>query len=360
MFQMIKRRLNKEIFQGVLLVLCAMVVACNAKTTKTGTSDDSRKVLSSDRSMQIAFYNVENLFDTLPSATTKDDEFTPAGKQKWTSERYAKKVVDLVAVFDSMQWPDIIGLAEVENRQVLEDLVRKMPAAHSYEIVHFDSPDDRGIDVALLFNDKNLRVISEHALPVLIRIDTAEVNTRDILYVALVHQAFQDTFHVFVNHWPSRVGGKLETAPRRMKAAQVLRSAVEGLWTAMPQAHIVIMGDFNDTPVDESIQYVLSAKGATSGQVLVNLSEPAARSGLGSYNYRGNWDMLDQVLVSESLLNHSSLGTLDFEVFYRPFLLFENERLGLTPNRTYGGPNYYGGYSDHLPVLVRALQKNPK
>jgi predicted extracellular nuclease len=338
-------------FIVLLWVACCALPACSVRP---------KSIQPTDHSLQLAFYNVENLFDTIPSATTKDDDFTPAGKQKWTAERYAKKIADLAAVFDSMQWPDIIGLAEVENRQVLEDLVHRMPAAQSYEIVHFDSPDDRGIDVAVLYRTDRFRSLGEHTLPVEIATDTALIRSRDVLYAVFASQISGDTLHLFVNHWPSRVGGKLETAPRRMKAAQVLRGAVEGLWSAMPQAHIVIMGDFNDTPVDESIQYVLSAKGATPSQLLVNLSEPAARSGLGSYNFRGNWDMLDQVLVSESLLRHAAWGTLDFEVFQRPFLLFEHERFGLSPNRTYGGPNYYGGFSDHLPVRVRALQKNSK
>jgi predicted extracellular nuclease len=259
-----------------------------------------------------------------------------------------------------MQWPDIIGLAEVENRRVLDDLVSRMPTSQGYEIVHFDSPDDRGIDVAVLYRSDRLRSLGEHTLPVEVQTDSALIRSRDILYAAFESQTGGDTLHLFVNHWPSRVGGKAETAPRRMKAATVLRNAVEGLWSALPTAHIVIMGDFNDTPTDESIQFLLGARGKSPDQFLVNLSETAARSGLGTYNYRGNWDMLDQVLVSESMLRHTAWGTLDFEVFHRPFLLFEHDRFGLSPNRTYGGPNYYGGYSDHLPVRLKASLKKPK
>jgi predicted extracellular nuclease len=351
MFQMMSRSLHKGIVQGVFLVLCGLVAACNAQTKKAGTSDDSRNVLPSDRSFQIAFYNVENLFDTLPQPGKKDEDFTPDGRLKWNTERYKKKLEDLAAVFDSMGWPQIIGLAEVENARVLNDLRKKMKHSGSYEQVHFDSPDDRGIDVALLYDEKTLRVISEHALPVQIRIDTAEVNTRDILYVALVHQTLQDTFHVFVNHWPSRVGGKQQTAARRMRAAQTLRKAIEGLWAVMPSAKVVIMGDFNDMPDDESIGYVLDT--AHPNQVrLVNKAAASYAAGEGSYNFRGNWDMLDQIIVCESLLQAPAFKSITFEVFKRDFLLFNHERFGPSPNRTYGGPNYFGGYSDHLPVRL--------
>lgn len=339
-----KRKLVKVLLP--IFFFCLGTCVTKPKNRQVSADGVSSEKLSTV--FQIAFYNVENLFDTLSQLDKKDDDFTPEGLLRWNTERYNKKLADLAAVFDSMDWPSIIGLAEVENAKVLNDLRKNMRSLRHYEQIHFESPDDRGIDVALLYDEKTLRVISEHALPVKIKIDTAEVFTRDILYVALVHDALQDTFHVFVNHWPSRVGGKQQTAARRMSAAQVLRNAVEGLWSALPGAKIVIMGDFNDTPQDESILYLLNAQN-NQGNQLVNLSYELSKKGKGSYNYRGNWDMLDQIIVCEAF---RSTYQPVFEVFDRRFLQFEHDRFGWTPNRTYGGPNYYGGYSDHLPVRI--------
>jgi predicted extracellular nuclease len=219
-------------------------------------------------------------------------------------------------------------------------------------MVHHDSPDERGIDVALLYKSSVFRQIADQPIPVHLESDSLPVYTRDILYVALVDNRYNDTFHIFVNHWPSRIGGKEKSEPKRMKASSELKSAIENMWSYIPTAHIIIMGDFNDNPTDSSILSLLKTKHPFGTQSLLNLSLDQHQRGLGSYNYRGNWDMLDQIIISSSILTISHVKTVDFQIFNRNFLMFDHPQFGKSPNRTYGGPNYYGGYSDHLPVSL--------
>jgi predicted extracellular nuclease len=318
----------------------------------------SVKIPKATHSLQIAFYNVENLFDTIPDPNKRDNDFTPDGKLAWNTERYFKKIKDLATVIDSMGTPDMIGLAEVENDLVLKDLIRQLKSKGvDFEMVHYDSPDERGIDVALLFKPSVFRQIADQRIPVQLDSDTVAMHTRDILYVALVEQKYNDTFHVFVNHWPSRVGGKEKSEPKRMTASSELKSALENMWAFIPTAHIIIMGDFNDNPTDSSILSLLKTNHPTESQYLLNLSIDQYQRGIGSYNYRGNWDMLDQIITSSRLLSLNHVKSADFQVFNRNFLLFEHHQYGKSPNRTYGGPNYYGGYSDHLPVKLTIRYK---
>ncbi len=298
----------------------------------------------------VVFYNVENLFDTLDDPKVKDEEFLPGSDKKWTLERYHKKLEDIAHVItdiDQEDLPEIVGLCEIENQTVLDDLVKsgKMSKGN-YQIVHIDSPDERGIDVAFLYRQGEFKVISYEALHV-----DPGFRTRDILHV--YGKLGPDKIHFFVNHWPSRIGGLEKSQPNRMVAAKVLREKVSEILKQDPSSKIIIMGDMNDEPLNESILGTLGAKAPGSGADLVNLMLPLDEKNLGSYYYRGEWDMLDNLIVTEPLLKGKGfITTAPGHIFHEKWMEYKNKEGDITPNRTYGGPNYYGGVSDHFPVYM--------
>lgn len=292
----------------------------------------------------VVFYNVENLFDTRNDPGTGDDDFTPGGRLRWTEERYTRKLDHLAQAIAlaGNDLPVLIGLCEVENAGVVKDLARTGPlAGKRYAVVHQDSPDERGIDVALLYQQDVFDRPRTEALTVPLGSD----RTRDILHVVLAGRA--DTFHVFVNHWPSRREGEERSAPKRMAAATVLADAIRQVRTG-PTTHVLVMGDFNDTPMDLSIREGLGA-GCTRSAELVDLMCVDQPPGHGSHQYQGKWDYLDQFMVDRELATRVvSAGAL-----WDERLLFRHPRYGLSPNKTYNGNSYKGGYSDHLPVVLR-------
>ena len=310
----------------------------------------------------VMFCNVENLFDTINDPHKLDDEFTPEGSKKWNTKRYFKKINDLSKVIfsvDSVELPDLVGLAEIENNTVLEDLISSKPLKKGkYSIIHEESPDIRGIDVALLYRRKAFEEISHKAFPVIDSLDK-KFKTRDILYVKGIAES-TDTLNIFVNHWSSRIGGDAKTEPKRLLSANVLRRAVDSIRKISPAAKIIIMGDFNDEPTNKSINRVLIASDKRKNiydDDLFNLMYDMHNIGnLGTYYYKGNWNMLDNLIISYSLLNQKKgLGT-DYNggrIFKQDWMLFHNTKTNANvPDRTYGGNNYYGGISDHLPVFV--------
>ena len=320
-----------------------------------------------EKSLTLMFYNVENLFDTEHNPGKEDEEFTPESEKAWDIKKYQKKLDDIASVIRAVgdgELPAVVGLAEVEDQKVLEDLIqtRDLRRGH-YGIVHYESPDIRGIDCALLYNMDDFRVISSEAIPVVFPFDSAET-TRDILHVD-VKTADNETLHFFINHWSSRYGGQKESEPKRLYCAVTLRKAVDAVMNREPGAKIIIMGDFNDEPTNRSVFEMLMANNKrknAGGRELYNLMYDAHNErNEGSYNYRGTWNMLDQIIVSRPLLNdprgwHCGFG--DGHVFKADFMLYhDEERKEYVPNRTYGGPNYYGGISDHLPVYVKLVEK---
>ncbi len=318
--------------------------ACKSSKISQPTTDHYR----------IAFYNVENLFDTIDAPDKFDEEFTPSGRNNWTTERYQKKLEQLNKVFAEMRYPAIIGLAEIENALVLSDLCKVMQEKSNfeYQFKHVESPDKRGIDCALLYRTKQFDPVGMDYIripfPEAISGDP-DYTSRDIIYVkGLISKG--DTLHCFVNHWPSRRGGLKKSEPRRMHVARYLRRFTDSLYQANVQANIILMGDFNDEPDNRSITQILKTR--DNPPSFYNLMDPLDQAGLGSYNYRGNWNMLDQILVSPALKNGKSLSAGKAQIFDPEWLFFKHPKFGRTPNRTYGGPNYYGGYSDHLPVYV--------
>ena len=294
------------------------------------------------------FYNLENLFDTIDSPQSNDSEFLPNSKKQWNSYRYNHKLRQLGKVFSNLahyknnnNMPDIIGLCEVENRLVIEDLL-KTPAFSNqdYTIVHQDSPDSRGIDCALLFSNK-FKLLKYDFIS--IKNSNEKRPTRDIVYVKL---AFKDEIiNVFVNHWPSRWGGQAETNHKRLFAAKVLKDYLQS--NISNAEYTLIMGDFNDYPFNESIAKVLVSND------FINLMATDLVSGKGSYNFRGNWNWLDQIIISKNFKN-SDIQLLSYGSFQRDFMLYENSKGEVYPSRSFGGDTWYGGFSDHLPIYFKS------
>ena len=309
----------------------------------------------------IISYNVENLFDTINNPMKEDDEFLPRSKKGWNTDRYKKKIEDLSLVLKSVnknELPELVGLIEVENRKVVKDLISSTHLKNGdYEIVHEESPDARGIDVALIYRKSEFQYHEHEKIEITYNFEP-ETTTRDILYVKgkLANGAF---LYVFVNHWSSRRKGVEASEPKRLYAASLLRAKVDSIFKKDKNAKIVIMGDFNDEPVNKSLAGVLNTnptKLFEKKSSLHNLMYLKDLLGLGTYNYRGSWNMLDNIIVSTALLNAKSgyrVSTDGGQIYSSRWMLYDNVKTGdFTPSRTYGGPNYYGGVSDHLPVFV--------
>jgi len=330
----------------IALILVVLTVSC------VGTIAQKSEKSSSAR---IAFYNVENLFDTIDQVTHADEAFTPNGKQVWTEERYAVKLQKLAKVIEAMEFPAMMGLCEVENAAVVKDLVSQAQfGTREYGVIHEESPDFRGIDVAFIYNKKDFKPLKTNT----IRIDfPAEIvedyTTRDILVVEGKYRG--ERIHFFINHWPSRRGGLKESEPKRSYVAQQLRAKVDSIFMENANANIVIMGDFNDETDNRSIAEVLEVR-AQEEPILVahlyNCFSKLDEAKLGSYNFRGNFNMLDQIIVSNALVKSKKMFVSNPTIFKKDWMIFKHEKFGETPNRTYGGPNYYGGISDHFPVYV--------
>ncbi|MFZ6052641.1 endonuclease/exonuclease/phosphatase family protein [Halocola ammonii] len=324
----------------------------NGAEAQAPTSNSIQKA----KDFGVLFYNVENLFDTENDPAIDDDEFLPEGEKKYTEERFRKKLEDLsrvIAEGSPGDLPAIIGLCEVENKLVVQQLISESNlAGRNYKIVHKDSPDGRGIDVALVYDADLFEVAAEDFYTV--EIPFAErPATRDILHAEL--KSGDESLHVFVNHWPSRYGGQEKSEPKRLAAAEALRKEVDQIRKQDPEANMLMMGDFNDYPINKSVVEVMEANtDSTSG--LYNMMATLHEAGLGTYNYRGEWGALDQFWVSSSMLMDEesfSTSTSDVEIIKKEWMLYINEAGEAYPSRTYGGPNYYGGFSDHLPIYIR-------
>lgn len=309
---------------------------------------------------RVIFYNVENLFDTINDPETKDEDFLPEGSSQWNSRRYQKKLKNLSKVLADMCDtipPLAIGLCEIENRKVLDDLIAQ-PALKKYNlgIAHVDSKDERGIDVALLYNKNYLEEVFTATLKVNLKGD----KTRDILYFkAFIGEEYPIWF--FVNHWPSRREGEKESELKRITAAKTLQSKLSNLYEGEPYARVIIMGDFNDNPENESIKILQQTPSKLSGhQSIQNLSEKVLADNGFTLKHQGQNHVFDQMLVSKNLTDKANqyyLRTGTASVFSPDYLLFDHPKYGLIPNRTYANGKYTGGYSDHLPVYFDIIFK---
>lgn len=331
----------------LVLILFAIIISVWPKKQKADLN-----------SLTFVFYNVENLFDTLDEPNKNDEEFTPDSEKEWNLERYNKKLEDLSKVLSSVnenELPEIIGLCEVENKKVVSDLVKTGILSNGkYNIVHHESPDVRGIDCALVYREDEFKVVSHSPIHVEFK-DEPDYKTRDILYVKGKTNNNEE-FHVFVNHWPSRIGGLEKTEPNRVEVATLLRSKIDSVLNENQKANIVVMGDMNDEPANKSLGEILyAAPPGTENSKLVNLMFPDDLQKKGSYYYSGEWNMLDNLVVSSSLLDEDGFSCVDQKgfVFQQEWMEYKNNEGQISPNRTYGGSNYYGGISDHFPVYFK-------
>lgn len=307
----------------------------------------------------LAFYNVENLFDTIDDPTINDESYLPDSKTPWNTQRYEHKldnIAKVIASIDSSGFPTLVGLSEVENEQVLHDLVANPRIKQAgYSILHKDSPDERGIDVALLYQDKLFHLVKTNYIRFTFPWDP-ENKTRDILYTKGV-VGNNDTLHVFINHWVSRWGGQEATEPARRYIGKTIGFITDSIFSRQPDANIVIAGDLNDNPTDKSVLADLGAvgvNGSAKGKTLYNLSYNIYKEGQGSLYYKG-WDMFDQIIVSSALLKGSNGIQLESEeqtVVKYDWMLYHPKNGPARPNRTASGGKYFGGYSDHLPVFI--------
>jgi hypothetical protein len=319
------------------------------------------------QNVRIVFYNVENLYDPYDDTTKMDNEFTSTGTRRWSFSRFQTKLNHLSkTLFAIGEWepPAIVGLCEVENKYVLNKLIFQTPLKKfKYRIIHHDSPDARGIDVTLLYRPEKFTVLNWKCIQVRFPFDTL-TQTRDILMVK--GKVFlQDTIILFVNHWPSRRGGYSGSQPRRNFVAGLLRSKIDSIFRMDHNPNIIVMGDFNDEPDKESLSSILDARpllnncGSTDLINLMYLKESQWNEG--TIKYQGQWSIFDQFIVSGNLVRKSDESKAmfaDAHIFKGDFLMEKDDRyLGEKLKRTYTGPRYLGGFSDHLPIYLDLKKK---
>lgn len=317
----------------------------------------------------IGFYNLENLFDTIDSPTTNDADFLPQGRLLWNTEKYLSKMANMSKVISQLGTelsPDgvvLLGVSEVENRKVLEDLSAQPELApRKYQVVHYESPDERGVDVALLYQPKYFQVLGSLAAPVSLKDPKTGVvdYTRDILYVAGMLDG--EPIHVMVGHWPSRRGGEAGSGWMRAAAASVCKHLADSIKSADANAKIVIMGDLNDDPDNKSVAQVLKARRSAaklSADELYNPMYDLYKNGNGTLAYKDSWNLFDQMIVSKGLVNKQVGGWQLYKahVFRQPWLFQTEGAFRGYPFRTFVGDIFINGYSDHLPVYLYLLKK---
>lgn len=298
--------------------------------------------------IEFMFYNMENLFDCDNDPLTLDDEFTANGSRHWTKYKLEKKIKMLGrAILASNQWksPVLIGLCEVENRGVLKSLIKNSLLRFSnYGIIHKDSKDLRGIDVAIIYDTLKL----QHIFTKYYSIDLIDRPSRDILYAKFIYQL--DTFHIITNHWPSRYTGTLASEPKRLSACRKLTFICDSILEKDNRSKLIIMGDFNDTPADKSLKELCRVSNPHKNY-LINLMLNIKH---GTHKFHSLWNVFDQFIVSKSLLDSVASGFSVYASVSQTKFLMENDTkyLGIKPFRTFIGFKYHGGYSDHLPILL--------
>jgi len=319
-----------------------------------------------DDTLFIAFWNLENLFDTIDDTEKNDEQFLPEGDNEWTNERLDIKLNHLARVIRSMNnsnGPDLLGVCEVEHQSMLDSLIRYLDDIN-YKIAYVESPDKRGIDNGLIYNSDIFELLS-------VKGDTVHLKdnwpTRPIVNVKLIYKSV-DTLSVYINHWPSRSRGREMSEPNRIAAAFTLRKSVDEDFTANPNAKIIVIGDFNDEPTNVSILETLNANPFKCDSIkveslfntmgeLFNTSYQAYEDGLGTYKYRDDWNMLDQIIISGYLITNPDFYYVcnSFNIYKPYFLLTHTGKYKGTAFPTYGERRYLGGYSDHFPVTAKFL-----
>lgn len=339
-----------------ILIVAALLIATNLK------GQESQYKIAT-----VGFYNFENLFDTINTVDVLDTEFTPEGKKGWNTTKYEEKLANLCYVINDMgsdkvsSGLSILGVSEIENVMVLEDLVNHPNLKDkNYGIVHYDSPDERGIDVALLYRKKHFTVTNSKNYFVDISPPNKTNYTRDILLVS--GELDGDPMHFLVNHWPSRSGGEKRSEPGRAKAGQVAKHIIDSLNVLEVNPKVILMGDLNDNPTNKSIVEHLGAKNklrTVKEQDMYNPMADLFKKGFGSNAWRDTWSLFDQVIVSEGLLDKDASG-FQFhkaEIHNKKYLTQSIGQYKGYPFRTFVGDAFQGGYSDHFPVYVYLVKK---
>ncbi|HRG91139.1 MAG TPA: endonuclease/exonuclease/phosphatase [Chitinophagales bacterium] len=337
----------------VLLTILALHATAQEKKYKVGV---------------VAFYNLENLFDTLNDPNKNDDDFTPAGANGYTAKVYEDKIRKLTEVLSQIGTdvsPDgfsILGVAEIENRKVLEDLFAQPEfAKRHYQIVHHEGPDERSIDPAFIYNPKYFKLLSSQSLFVRLENPNGSLHyTRDVLWVSGLYDG--EPLHVFVNHWPSRRGGEEASAPGRAAAASVSKKVIDSLMAIDPNTKVIVMGDLNDDPTSPSVAKVLGAKTKIGDVKAGGLYNPWAdflKKGIGTLAYQDSWNLFDQIMISSGFLNKEQNGYFyrGAHIFNRQFMVTPTGKYKGYPMRTYDGIIYNGGYSDHFPTYFVMLKE---
>ncbi len=313
------------------------------------------------QNFKIMCYNVENLFDCVDDSLTNDSEYLPGGMRAWNNQKYQKKMANIAKVITAVGgWnaPALVGLCEIESRKCMIDLTRYSGLRTlNYKFLHHESPDTRGVDVALLYQPELFRPVHDEAIRIEFPMSPTS-KTRDILFTTGIIPT-GDSLHVFVCHFPSRLGGELESEERRLHVASVLRTKIDSIFNKNKESNIVIMGDFNDYPTNRSIHDILKAypisKDLKSGQ-LYNLMFELHAKEKGTHKHNGEWGALDQLIVSGNLLQSEKTfftQPTDIHIFDAEFLLEDDKNfLGKQPFRTYVGMKYQDGFADHLPIYA--------
>jgi exonuclease III len=362
----------RKIFIGLLTAL--LLVNCGSlKTQKNNNKASSTQAATQKKYLArtIAFYNLENLFDTIDDPNKFDEDFTPEGRNNWTSEKYHIKLNNLATVLADIGKketgfpPVVIGVAEVENKDVLQDLITTGNLKGlGYGIIHFDSPDRRGIDVALLYRQKIFNPINFTTYPLYLRdSDTGkQIYTRDQLVVT--GSLDGELISIIVDHWPSRRGGEARSLPKRIKAAKLTKHIKDSILRQDANAKIVIMGDLNDDPNSPSVKKILQSKAkkseVTQGTVY-NTMENFFNRGIGTLAYRDSWNLFDQIMITPGLL-HDADDKFHFYkagIYSKEFMKNKRGRYKGYPKRTFAGGEFLGGYSDHFPtyiIIIKAVE----
>jgi hypothetical protein len=324
---------------------------------------------NSFRVVCVSFYNLENLFDTLDHPDKRDEDFTPDGLLAWTGAKYEKKLDNMASVIELIgkeyteDGPAILGVAEIENKAVLEDLVKRPAiASRRYQIEHYESPDFRGIDVALLYNPKYFRVLSSKPVPMkMLNSEGEPLITRELLYVKGILDG--DTTHIMVNHWPSRRGGEAATRPLREGCAAINKKMADSIAAEQPGAKIIIMGDMNDNPNNTSMQLVLNAKkkaNALGENDFYNPYYQMFSKGFGTLAYQDSWSLFDQIVLSSGYVSgktrENKYQYYKAGIVNMPFMQQKTGRFKGYPFRTFDGENFIEGFSDHFPVYIILLK----
>jgi len=295
--------------------------------------------LFAQKSVRIAFYNVENLFDTI-DGENDDAEFLPGGKNNWDTQKFNEKITHIREVLLALKKPIITGFSEIENYSVVRKIISHKDFKN-YGIVHYESPDARGIDVAMIYDSAKLTLLESGKIRFVLPSEQ-KATTRDILWAK--YQSKKSIFYVTVNHWPSRRGGADDTDVKRVKAAETVGHFIDSLLNLDPNSKIILLGDLNDHPENNSVQLL--------NKTLAPMITKSSGEFGGSYNYNNEWGILDHILISKGLSNGKPSIIKDSgKIHSFPFLI-EEYKGQLVPKRTYAGNKYLGGYSDHLPVSI--------